>query len=316
MYNTEKYWQVLTMSTARGELTASGSHVAVFSNDLSSGGRRTCFDVVAGCSPADRNVLAVTFDLSADGFADRWREHVGDTPDRFGVVDVGARTRSAAATAPTDGDPVRAVPDPDDLEFLDDVVEGYLDAWEAARTVVYFDAAHELLGHASLASVTSFFDRLTASLSSAGARVCASFRTEDVDRRAIQPLAGAFGTVVGPDVPRRAARADPPADPAVDDVVRAVSSRRKRLVLRVLRESDGPLDARELAERVAGAESAPCDDEHVRRVATGLHHAILPEFEDVGFVEVDDGTVAPTAAMAVVEPYLALASTREPAVAR
>lgn len=79
------------------------------------------------------------------------------------------------------------------------------------------------------------------------------------------------------------------------DIFVLLAKRRRRLLLRVLRESTTPLTAMELAERIGNREyEAPtAEDRHT--VHLSLHHNHLPRLDDAEVVVFDanEGTVAP-----------------------
>ncbi|WP_336023215.1 DUF7344 domain-containing protein [Halobellus salinisoli] len=79
---------------------------------------------------------------------------------------------------------------------------------------------------------------------------------------------------------------------AVTDVVfDALSNRRRRLVIRVLRESETPIDIGMLSTRIAAHENEidPDTVSHRQRksVYTSLHQNHLPKLADAGFVSAD-----------------------------
>jgi DNA-binding HxlR family transcriptional regulator len=295
------------MSLTRGVLSNADAHAVVLTRQLNAATRETCLDIVAGQRPNERNVIAVTCDLTADQFADRWSDCVGAFPDTYGIVDVGSRT--ASTDSEVDAAHLEVVPHPSDLQQLRDAVEGRVNQWpNADRTVVYLDSVNALLDHVTIPSVTQFLDRLTSSLSSLGATSCASFETGNRGERTVRPVTETFGTVF--EVGRLGRCLEPVADhPSADVVFDVLSSRWQRLALRNLLRSDGTLHVRELAERIAAAETD--DRPEIERVFTRLHHIDLPKLEDAGLVTVEDRTVSATEAVTAVEPHLALIHPEE-----
>jgi DNA-binding HxlR family transcriptional regulator len=284
-------------------LSNADAHTVVLTRQLNAATRGTCLDIVAGQCPNERNVMAVTCDLSADQFADRWSDCVGAFPDTYGIVDVRHRTE------PSDAARVEIVSRPSDLHQLRDAVEGRVNQWpNADRTVVYLDSVNALLDHVTIPSVTQFLDRLTSSLSSLGATSCASFETGNRGERMVRPVTETFGTVL--EVGRLGRCLEPVADhPSADVVFDVLSSRWQRLALRNLLRSDGTLHVRELAEHIAAAETD--DRPNIERVFTRLHHIDLPKLEDAGLVIVEDQSVSATEAVTAVEPHLALTHPEE-----
>lgn len=295
------------MSLTRGVLSNADAHTVVLTRQLNAATRGTCLDIVAGQCSNERNVMAVTCDLSADQFADRWSDCVGAFPDTYGIVDV--RLRTEPSEAETDAARAETVSRPSDLQQLRDAVEGRVDQWpKADRTVVYLDSVNALLDHVTIPSVTQFLDRLTSSLSSLRATSCASFETGDLGERTVRPVTETFGTVL--EVGRLGRCLEPVADhPSADVVFDVLSSRWQRLALRNLLRSDGTLHVRELAQRIAVAETDDRPD--IERVSTRLHHIDLPKLEDAGLVTVEDRTVSATEAVTAVEPHLALTHPEE-----
>lgn len=84
--------------------------------------------------------------------------------------------------------------------------------------------------------------------------------------------------------------------PDADAVFHVLSNRRRRLVVRVLQEADGPVDIGELARAVAAREQGVPPEEVTHRqrksAYTALHQNHLPKLVDAGFVEVDREWVA------------------------
>ncbi|WP_144900798.1 DUF7344 domain-containing protein [Halobellus captivus] len=76
-----------------------------------------------------------------------------------------------------------------------------------------------------------------------------------------------------------------------DVIFTALSNRRRRLVVRVLREAGEPLDIGELATRIAAHENGIDPDAVTHRqrksAYTSLHQNHLPRLTDAGFLTVD-----------------------------
>ncbi len=116
------------------------------------------------------------------------------------------------------------------------------------------------------------------------------------------------------DDPGDAARdADGPAIPAelsLDDVHHLLQTKRRRDVLRYLRDAEGPVRLRELAEQVAAWEQGTTVDElrsdERQRVYISLYQSHLPKLDNHGIVEYDKdrGRVDSTPRTAQLEPYL------------
>ncbi|WP_449271866.1 DUF7504 family protein [Halostella pelagica] len=295
------------MSITRGVLSNANSHTVILTRRLNTASRETCLNIVSGHRPTERNVVAVTCDLSAERFVDRWSDYVGAPPLTCGIVDVGERTRPTVSGV--DPDQVRTVSDPGNLQHLHDAVEAHLNELpDADRTVVYLDTVNALLDHVPIPSVTGFLDRLTSSLSALGAVSCASFETGKRGERMIRPVTETFGTVF--ELGRLGRSLEPTDDQlSSDDVFDVLSSRSQRLVLRSLLRAEGTLHVRELAQRIAAAQTTEQPD--IEQIVTRLHHIDLPKLRETGLVAVEDRVVSATEVVTEVEPYLALAHPDE-----
>lgn len=80
-----------------------------------------------------------------------------------------------------------------------------------------------------------------------------------------------------------------------DDIVRALADRRRRRILRYLRDHDEVSES-ELADVLTGwlaadRESGRADPDDRERIRTALTHVHLPHLVDAGLVETDDETV-------------------------
>lgn len=290
------------MSITRAVLSNSGSHAVLLARQLNSATRRTCLEVVSGCSPTDRNVLTVSCHLSAGQFVEQWHDGVGEPPAKHGIVDVGDRAPRPEFTV-GDGR-AWAVPDPGDLDRIRQRVEEVLHEWgDARRTVVYLDGANDLLDHVTLPSLTDFLDRLTSSLSSIGASGCAAFETAAHGERTVRPVTETFDAVFEIGRPGRCLE---PVDgaPSPEVLFEVLSARRQRLVLRHLLRSEGSLNVRDLTRRVATSEIEDRPDPE--RVRARLYHVDLPKLRDAGLITVEGDVVSATEAITAVEPHLAL----------
>lgn len=79
------------------------------------------------------------------------------------------------------------------------------------------------------------------------------------------------------------------------DIFALLSKRRRRLALRIIRESSTPLSVNRLAERVAKREFGDPSAEELRAISLTLHHNHLPRLEADDVVQYDEieGTVRP-----------------------
>ncbi|WP_134671908.1 DUF7504 family protein [Halorussus marinus] len=155
---------------------------------------RTPFALLADDDPDD--VLGVTFDRPA-GFLEDWTARVGTRPRRVGVVGVGDRMRSTAASAGSDSNAVRGVADPTDGAAIRAAAADYLDAWpDDGRAVVCFDSATALLEHRPVNEAADFLVDFRQLLDEHGAAgyVCLDPSAHDSD--AVRTIGSLFDTVV------------------------------------------------------------------------------------------------------------------------
>ncbi|WP_254530877.1 DUF7344 domain-containing protein [Natrinema gelatinilyticum] len=105
---------------------------------------------------------------------------------------------------------------------------------------------------------------------------------------------------------------DTPADLDLDDIYHILQTKRRRDVLNYLRESDGRVRLRELAEQVAAWEQGTTVDNlsssERQRVYISLYQSHLPKLDNHGIVnyEKDRGWVEPTPVTSQLDPYLDL----------
>ncbi|WP_254524213.1 DUF7344 domain-containing protein [Natrinema caseinilyticum] len=103
-----------------------------------------------------------------------------------------------------------------------------------------------------------------------------------------------------------------PADLDLDDIYHILQTKRRRDVLHYLRESDGRVRLRELAEQVAAWEQGtPVDNlnsSERQRVYISLYQSHLPKLDNHGIVnyEKDRGWVESTPLTSQLDPYLDL----------
>jgi hypothetical protein len=116
-----------------------------------------------------------------------------------------------------------------------------------------------------------------------------------------------------PDADPAATRGErgPSAELTTDELFHTLQSERRRLALRYLLEREPPTDVETLAEAVATAERdtthTALSDETRERVSLDLCQSHLPKLDRFDLIDYDRerGTVAPTPAIDLFEPYLA-----------
>lgn len=86
-----------------------------------------------------------------------------------------------------------------------------------------------------------------------------------------------------------------PEEPPEPDIFVLLANRRRRLLLRVLREASTPLSTAEVAERIVERECENPSTGDRRAVYLALHHDHLPRLDDAGVITYgeDEGAVAP-----------------------
>lgn len=84
-------------------------------------------------------------------------------------------------------------------------------------------------------------------------------------------------------------------DLSESDIFVLLSKRRRRCLLRILRESATPLTAIELANRIGDSEYEDPSASDIRSIYLALHHNHLPRLEEADAVEYNEkgGTVRP-----------------------
>jgi len=128
-----------------------------------------CVDLLTRRDPTEEDVLYVTFVQSPDERLDAWRARMGnERPASVGFVDVGDSSRSAAATAQTDGGPgnavsVQTISSPGNLTDLGIKISSYLTDWESNgnATAICFNSLTTLLQYADVQRAFRFLHVLT-----------------------------------------------------------------------------------------------------------------------------------------------------------
>lgn len=160
-----------------------------------------CADLLTVDSPADEDVLFVTFVQSPDQRLDAWRRFTGGgRPAKLGFVNVDDATRSAAAAAPAhEGEPlsIRSVSSPADLTDLGIKLNAYLTEWadDGNRTVLCFHSVTTLLQYVDLQRAFRFFHVITGRIRESGARAHYHVDPSAHDERTINTLKTLFDGV-------------------------------------------------------------------------------------------------------------------------
>ncbi|WP_276271216.1 DUF7344 domain-containing protein [Haloarcula litorea] len=78
-----------------------------------------------------------------------------------------------------------------------------------------------------------------------------------------------------------------PSDEAISDLIQALNSPRRRIVLAHLRKRDSPVPVAELADRVSDAEQESEREGRESSVVASLWHVHLPKLAGSGLIDVD-----------------------------
>ena len=258
------------------------------------------FDAVAPERPTD--ALGVTDD-GTRGFLEAWCSQTSRRPRNIGIISVGERMRSTAATAATRHDIVRGVADPTDTEALRNAVTGYLDAWPAdGRTAVLFDSMASLLDGLGPEETVDFLAEFVRALDARDA--VGYFYLPPANDEVVREVASLFDTVV--ECVRSGAGTV--VEPSVSDCFDAISDPRQRYVLGAVSEGDSTPVA-DLAHGIASQRSVESE-----RIHLSLVNVHLPELAGLGMVTYDPEADSVEAGrhFGRVEPYLrkALRATR------
>lgn len=282
--------------------------------------RANYLDLLADREPAVRNLLAITYAVTAEEFLARWHDSVGDRPANVGVVDVGGTMRSTARAA-VGGDPdrnvVRSVERPRDFDATTAAVEAYLDRFPPEGTVLVCDTLTDLLDRVGLRAAISFVDDLVASLAAADAVGYFVVDPDAHDDGTLAALAALFDAGVDrtDDVTGWTTRPSDRDSVSLDVVFDVLSVERRRHALRHLFETTDPDEAeavdvsdlaRAVARRTTGA-SRPTRNER-RREEVSLYQFHLPKMANAGFLDhdADAGRVTLRDRAQTVCPFLAL----------
>jgi hypothetical protein len=305
----------------RVEATPTGTKdvlVAVSATDEDA--RADCLASLVDRETAVENLLAVTYDGTAEEFLADWHDGVGDRPANVGVVDVGATMRSSA-TGAVGGDPgrnvVRSVERPRDVDATTAAVESYLDRFPPERTMLVCDSLSTLVDRVGLSAAISVVDDLATTLSAADAVGYFLVDPDAHDDATLDTFDALFDARFDrtDDAAGWTARPSDLNSVSLDVVFDMLSVERRRHALRHLfetTESDGTDAvavsdlARAVARRTTG-EATPTRNQR-RRQETSLYQFHLPKLADAGFLDydADPGRVTLRDRARAARPFLAL----------
>jgi hypothetical protein len=173
------------------------SNVLLLAPSLGSGESDACDDLVTVTPPATTNVLAVSFTRSATEWVSHWNRHVGESPARGGVVDVGGT--DAVVEDPSWA--VEAVENPSDLTGVGIELSELLSGMAAAADededlVTCFNSVTSLLQYADLQRAFRFLHVVTGRIDTVGAVGHYHLDPEAHDSQTLATLKGLFDAVV------------------------------------------------------------------------------------------------------------------------
>ncbi|KZN23635.1 hypothetical protein A4G99_12130 [Haladaptatus sp. R4] len=254
-------------------------------------------------------LVAVTYDRSADSFLRAWRRRTGTVPEFVRIIEVGRTMRSTAdgstmddSTADTPPDErsarvVETVERPNDLDGVREAIASALAASDG-ETVLVFDSLTTPTEHVSLHEMIPFFHDVSNLLTDADA--VGYFYCEEpseisaVDISAVAPFRALVDQTVelnGTNDANDAASPQPaPRDgPPLDTLFEALSSRRRRDVLRYLLDTEDAVDINELATAVArlGPGGGSTHNQH-RKYYSTLYQLHLPKLDSAGLIDYDE----------------------------
>ena len=159
------------------DLSPPEGNIGLWASAMESDGEQAVYEALSESSPAETNLLVISYRNGPDEWIRDWQTHVGTVPADFGFIHVGEIARSVAAptaSAPSESSPhfVTAIADPTDLTSLGIQISEYLEQWAGTdrQIIVYFDSLTVLLQFADLNRVYRFLHVLTGRIKSVGGR--------------------------------------------------------------------------------------------------------------------------------------------------
>lgn len=194
------------MSAADATSATLPSQVAEVANVLlvadrdDSRAREGCLELLTSTPPVRSDVLCVTATGTPDEAVEAWKEHAGEhRPARFGFIDIGGQTRSAASAAGNPDEPLSILPveHPGDLVGIEITRSRYQSAWadDGNQLVVCVDSLNSIVEHVSLERAFRFLNELTERFRAADAIAHYHIDPSPVEDRTINTLKGLFDAV-------------------------------------------------------------------------------------------------------------------------
>lgn len=251
-------------------------------------------------------LVVVTYDRSADSFLRAWRRRIGAVPEFVRIIEVGRTMRSTAngstmndstADTPPDERSARVVETVERLNDLDGVREAIASALATSdgETVLVFDSLTTPTEHVSLHEMIPFFHAVSNLLTDAdavGYFYCEEpSEISEIDISAVAPFRALVDETVELNGANDAVTPQPtPRDgPPLDTLFEALSSRRRRDVLRYLLDTEDAVDINELATAVArlGPGGGSTHNQH-RKYYSTLYQLHLPKLDSAGLIDYDE----------------------------
>jgi hypothetical protein len=134
-----------------------GTNVLVMAPSLSDQKRETCLDLQGVGSPAELDVLRVTYSDAPGELVDEWRDHHGDLPGRMGIIVVGDQPGQYGSDVDLPDSVFVTMANPNDITGLGMRLNNYLNDGDGdAQLVVCFDSVTEMLQFAEMQPVFKF----------------------------------------------------------------------------------------------------------------------------------------------------------------
>jgi hypothetical protein len=173
------------------------SNVLLLAPSLGGPGRGACFDLLTETSPAETNVLTVTYTQTAREFIDDWNDHAAAPPVRGGVVSVGQGAGGVDDTAWA----VSPVENPSDLTGvgieLSELLSGMASAGDEGEEIaVCFNSVTSLLQYADLQRAFRFLHVVTGRVKTVGGVGHFHLDPDAHDDQTVATLKGLFDAVV------------------------------------------------------------------------------------------------------------------------
>jgi hypothetical protein len=134
-----------------------GTNVLVMAPSLSEDKRQTCLDLQGVGSPAELDVLRVSYSAAPGELVEEWRDHHGELPGRLGIIIVGDQPGQHNNDDDLPNEVFVTTANPNDITGLGMRLNNYLnDGDRGTQLVVCFDSVTEMLQFAEMQPVFKF----------------------------------------------------------------------------------------------------------------------------------------------------------------